>query len=158
MRRIPLRDRHGKVRRYAFVDDEDYEYLMQWRWHLNTYGYAVRNQYLGGGSKNSKSENIAMHRLLNKTPHGFDTDHYDRNPLHNWKSNLFTVTKSRNGMNRGKNKNNTSGHKGVTWHREGKKWMAQIVLNRKLIYLGLFNSVLDACRARKEAERIYHVL
>lgn len=43
MARIPLRDRHGEVRAFAIVDDADFEWLNQWRWHLDGEGYARRS-------------------------------------------------------------------------------------------------------------------
>jgi hypothetical protein len=47
---------------------------------------------------------------------------------------------------------NSSGYIGVNWHKSAKKWMAQIKVNRKNIYLGLFTNKEDAVEARKEAE------
>ena len=51
------------------------------------------------------------------------------------------------------NKNNTSGRKGVCYDKRKKKWMAQITINRKHIFLGYFNKIEDAIKAREEKER-----
>lgn len=45
------------------------------------------------------------------------TDHINQNPLDNRKANLRIVTNSKNLFNRGKNTNNTSGFKGVSWDK-----------------------------------------
>ena len=57
-----------------------------------------------------------------------------------------------NGMNQGIATNNTSGVTGVTWNSDRKKWMAQIKVKGKNIYLGLFVDFNNAAKARAEAE------
>jgi hypothetical protein len=47
---------------------------------------------------------------------------------------------------------NTTGIKGVVWHKSRKKWQAQIQINKKHMFLGRFDSFEDAIKARKEAE------
>ena len=131
--------------KFAIVDDEDFDALNQWKWWFTTRGYAVREE---------KRKLVFMHRLINKTPNGFDTDHINRNKLDNRQANLRTVTRSQNFMNINPRKNNTSGVKGVQRHAEG--WMARIKLNYKTIYLGYFKRFEDAVTARKNAELIYH--
>lgn len=49
-------------------------------------------------------------------------------------------------------KTNTSGVKGVTWNSKNNKWIAQITFRGKNHYLGSFESIEDAAKARKEAE------
>lgn len=48
--------------------------------------------------------------------------------------------------------NNTSGHTGVYWNGRRGKWSAEIRRGRKRTYLGSFENLEDAVRARKEAE------
>jgi hypothetical protein len=50
---------------------------------------------------------------------------------------------------------NTSGITGVTWHSQRGKWLAQIWVNGKKVHLGVFLSIDDAARARKDAEIKY---
>lgn len=52
-------------------------------------------------------------------------------------------------------KNNTSGHKGVTFDKARRKWVAQITVRRENIRLGRYDDIEDAIAAREEAERIY---
>ena len=90
MKTIPLTQ--GKV---AIVDDEDYTWLMQWKWH-SSYGYAMRRERTWSG----KQKGIFMHRVVNKTPLGLETDHINRNKLDNRKENLQSVTHQENTCNK----------------------------------------------------------
>jgi len=49
-------------------------------------------------------------------------------------------------------RDNTSGVRGVHWHRRAGKWMAQIRVDGKKYYLGLFKTIEEAAAARKAAE------
>ncbi len=82
-----------------------------------------------------------VHQLIFLYHHGYIPkiiDHIDRNPLNNNIENLREVTKSENGFNRGKNKNNTSKYKCVTYMKDKKKWKAYIKINGKQKHLGYF--------------------
>lgn len=47
---------------------------------------------------------------------------------------------------------NKSGYTGVGWKKQLNKWIARIMIDRKQIHLGVFDSLEDAIQARKEAE------
>jgi len=53
-------------------------------------------------------------------------------------------------------KGNTSGHKGVTYDKQRKKWRAYIGFKGKQISLGYFDNVEDAVKVREKAESKYH--
>lgn len=148
MKRIKLTQ--GK---FALVDNEDFEFLNQWNWHLSSEGYAARYQRLGFREYQTS---LFMHRILNKTPKGTITDHINRNRLDNRKKNLKTSNKSKNAINSKVRVDNTSGHKGVTWVERRKRWMAQIDVNTKHIGLGYFKEIKDAIIARRQAALKYH--
>lgn len=138
--------------KYALVDDEDFNYLNQWKWHLSQKGYVIRRRY----KTTNEFKNIWMHRLINKTPDGFDTDHINRNKLDNRKCNLRAVTHAENMRNQKKYKSNTSGVVGVHWQKEIDKWRVRISFDGKRISLGIYDSIEDAVLARKEAEKKYN--
>ena len=83
-------------------------------------------------------------------------DHINRDTLTNYLENLRVVTECINNTNRGIQINNTTGYKGVFWHKLAQKWMAQIKVNKRFIYLGLFNNIIDAARKVNQAYRIYY--
>jgi len=130
---------------YTLVDDNDFEWLNQWKWNYH-HGYVERN-------KNNKT--ISMHRLINNTPNGFETDHINRNKLDNRRINLRTVTLSQNRRNIGIKKNNTSSVKGAVWLKKNKKWLVRITTNKKVINLGLYSTLQGAWLARRWGERAY---
>lgn len=128
----------------AIVDDDMFDYLNQWRWrcqkHNKTF-YAVRLERLG-----KKQKAILMHRIILNVPDGFETDHRNHNGLDNRRENLRSCTHQQNGCNRQLQTHN-GGFKGVGWHKKSKKWMARIGFNRQRIYLGLFNTAIEAAKA-----------
>lgn len=134
----------------AIIDDEDYEKVRQYRWHVNHYGYAVCNKYVGG----YKSVAIYMHRLVNDTPDGLYTDHINHDKLDNRKENLRSCTNRQNRYNTPIRKDNTSGAKGVRWHQN--RWNARIFIDGKEKTLGSYDNRLDAARAYNEAAREHY--
>lgn len=145
-----------KENKYMLVDDEDFGWLRQWGWYFDG-SYAVRARYLGQANGKDKYKKIYLHREINKTPEGLETDHIDRNPLNNQRANLRTSTHRENTINRNKQKNNTSGCTGVIWDKINKSWQVRIKVDGKSIFLGRFNSMLDARNVRKRAEDKYFI-
>lgn len=133
----------------AKVDNVDYQYLNQWKWSLTSHGYALRM------TKEGKA--IYMHKLVNNTPDGFQTDHANGDRLDNRRENLRSCTISQNRMNsRIMSKYNTSGYRGVYWHKQHGKWNARIQVNKKGIHLGLFTDKIEAAKAYDIAAVEHH--
>ncbi len=142
----------GKV---AIVDDEDHFWLSMWVWCCHNGGYAVRNE------RCSKIRKIVlMHRVILERKLGHSNfeqvDHKDGDRLNNRKANLRVATNAQNMRNRGKNVNNTSGYKGVTWFKRDKNWTASIWVNGVRIHLGYFNCKIEAAKAYDIAAKKYH--
>lgn len=81
-------------------------------------------------------------------------DHKDRNRQNDIFSNLRLATVLQNTVNANKRKDNTSGYKGVSFHKQTKKWTANIRINNRPVYLGTFDSAKKAhsVYARKAKE------
>jgi len=142
-RKIPLT--RGK---FAIVDPEDYYQLSRYKWHTEKTSstfYASR----GCSKRHRKSGFIRfMHRYIIKAPRNMCVDHINHNGLDNRKANLRLATSAQNSRNRKKNTTKTtSKYKGVFWSKKRKKWLAQIVLNKKQSYLGLFEDETEAAKA-----------
>jgi hypothetical protein len=67
-------------------------------------------------------------------------DHINGDPTDNRWKNLRPATPSQNLGNSRHRRNNTSGFKGVYWHRPTGEWRARIMINRRNIHLGLFDT------------------
>jgi len=134
---------------FALVDEEDYGKLSEWGWtYHKSSGYALRYSQ------------ITMHRqimnLLNISPKEIQVDHINHNKLDNRKVNLRTVSRQQNRFNLSKYKNNTSGFKGVSWHRNHQHWVARIQVDNRPIAIGSYNDKIQAAKAYDEAAKFYH--
>lgn len=131
---------------FTFVDNEDYERLVQWNWYAAKSGkkfYAARK--LRGGVK------IYLHRFLMSEPEKKEIDHINGNSLDNQRKNLRICTALENRANSKKYSNNTSGFKGVGRFFRDKRWRAYIQINGKCIHLGLFKNKISAAKAYNKA-------
>jgi HNH endonuclease len=86
-------------------------------------------------------------------------DHINGDTLDNRRSNLRVCDNSANQHNRGLQRNNRSGVKGVRrLGRKKKPWVASIRIRGRNIYLGTFATIEQAERARRDAEVQYGVV
>jgi hypothetical protein len=69
------------------------------------------------------------------------------------RENLRAATSTQNHANTTKRRNNSSGFKGVFWHRRLSKWFAQITCNGKQRHLGCFADKESAADAYARAAR-----
>lgn len=127
------------------IDNDDFNLLKNHSWYTTSRGYAA-------ASVNGVC--IYMHRLL-MSPEKYQVDHINRNKLDNRKKNLRIVTNQENHFNKTENRNNTSGKAGVYHHSQCDRWCAQITVNGKTIYGGLFKEFSKAVEARETLELKY---
>lgn len=109
------------------VDDDDFEWLNEYIWWLDNRGYAMT-----AIKHNGKWKNQLMHRMImDVNDRWMLVDHINGNPSDNRRSNLRLCTNAENMRNRGATKNNTSGVKGLHYHKQCNLWQARIRLNGK---------------------------
>lgn len=139
---------------FAEVDDADFDWLNQFRWR------AERNKRTGKTyatrhiSPKIERHTIYMHREIMGLPKGDPRkiDHRKvEETLNNQRSNLRICSNSQNMMNGGKRSNNTTGFKGVSFHKRTKKYMAKIVVFYKAHHLGYYTSPAEAHLAYQKA-------
>jgi hypothetical protein len=98
-----------------------------------------------------------VHRLVFLYHHGYmptQVDHIDGNRMNNRIENLREATSSQNNQNR--KATSSSGLKGVVWHKQSKKWVASICVNRKSVHLGSFISIEEAALVANKARQLAH--
>ncbi len=144
---------------FAIVDAADYDWLSQWKWFAS-WCSSTKSFYAARNSSPVKGKHhwTPMHRLILGLERGnkMQGDHISRDTLDNRRSNLRVATISQNQMNRPRQRNNTTGFKGVSFHKHSGKYQAHIRLNHKLIYLGLFPNAELSHEAYKVATVKYH--
>ena len=86
-----------------------------------------------------------------------EIDHINQDKDDNRWVNLRAATHSENNINTPLiMANNTSGYRGVSWHSQRSKWLAQIAKNGRHYHLGLFETKEDAYEAYKAAATYLH--
>ena len=141
MREIPLTQ--GRV---ALVDDEDYDWLSQWRWQFlsGRPGYATRNEH-----------RVFMHRAIMQAAEDELIGHRNGNTLDNRRANLYRASRSDLGSRQRIRTGGLSRYKGVTWDRANGRWRAMIQVQAKRIHLGYFGDEVAAARAY-DAAALHH--
>jgi hypothetical protein len=139
--------RNGGV---TLVDDEDLEWLAQYRW----FGYEMksRRRY---AMTDIHGERIYIHRLIMDAPVGLEVDHKNGDSLDNRRSNLRVVTHQVNMRNR-------HGGLGASGVRNvfPVRGRYQVALHPKsgAIYIGMFDTLDDAKAAAEQARATYYAV
>lgn len=138
----------------TLVDDENYQELSKHKWFalVNNSGYYAM-RFTGPRGRQIA---VYMHRVIMSAPDELVVDHINGNPLDNRKENLRLCTKSQNGFNRGFQKNNTSGYKGVYYLKDTGRWKAMITAEGKNYNLGCFQTPNEAYEAYCAAAKQLH--
>lgn len=148
----------------ALVDDEDFDYLNQWKWNAHRRGekytyYAVRTCYQNG-KKTLRMHNVLASKYINDYE---ELDHIDRNGLNNCKNNLRICTRGENIHNtRNRGKYAKGVDKTITKYKskngviEYIKYRARINVKGKSISLGYFKTEDEAYNAYLEASKKYY--
>ena len=104
--------------------------------------------------KSYKAHRVAWLYVYGNFP-GNKIDHQNGIKDDNKISKLKDVSHTENMKNHPVHKNSKSGFIGVSWHKKTGKWQADISVNKKTIYLGIFSNISDAVKVRIDAEAKY---
>lgn len=133
----------------ALVDDADFERVSAHKWCAN------RNRHTVYAYRKDSRRTVYMHRFVcGVIDPKVKVDHEDHNGLNCQRYNLRVATNAQNNMNQKKRSDGLSSKfKGVCWHKRYGKFQADIRLNGKSKFLGMFVSELDAALAYDAAAR-----
>lgn len=124
----------------ALVDDEDAEWLSQWKWHAvktKSGFYAARAVRTSG-----KKKVIYMHRVICDPPIGMLADHANNDTLDNRRRNLRPSSHRQNNQNRRVSASSAIGLKGV--RKNGRRFMAKIGSEGRVYHLGIYDTAEQA--------------
>ena len=105
--------------------------------------------------KRYRAQRLAVLHMTGEWPKDV-VDHKNRVRSDNRWGNLEDSNPSKNAMNSGVFSTNTSGVRGVCWHRRTGKWHAKIDVRGKRVHLGYFDTLEEATAARQDAEERFH--
>jgi hypothetical protein len=124
----------------VLVDDEDFDRVSNYRWHVASDGYVGRT-YRANGKINTEY----LHQIV--LPGCAKVDHQNGQKLDNQKRNLRPVTDGQNQANTLKWAGPRSSHfRGVHWNKQVKKWQVRFGKNPRR-HIGLFEDEKAAARA-----------
>ncbi len=160
MKLIKLYGKLSDENSYAMVDDDDYDYLMQWKWNVrknNRNSYATRHEW-----HNGQAFHINMHKVVIDAKKGTIVDHVDRNGFNNQKKNLRLATHSQNMANRRVKEGGTSSYMGVRkktikrLNHVYETYLAQIQKDKKFYHIGSFKTEVEAAIAYDKKAKELH--
>lgn len=135
--------------------------VLYWRWRVNN---RVPKTLEAGAQRNSSGylgvrvhgRLYQVHRVVMLMCYGFygeglEVDHINHVKNDNRLFNLRFVTRSENSKNQSVSIRNTTGVTGVYFSKARKKYVAQIRVNYKPIFLGNYDTLEEAAAARAEA-------
>lgn len=125
----------------TIVSREDTD-LADQKWYAVRHG---KNHYYAARMAGKPRRQIHMHRVIlermigRTLEPGEYVDHINGDGMDNRRSNLRIVNKAQNAQNSRRFSSNTSGYKGVYWHKRKEQWAASIRVGGKRKHLGYYN-------------------
>jgi hypothetical protein len=157
---LPITGRRGDRRvlaGWALVLDDEFTrtVLVAQSWCFDHKGYPYRMV-----TREGRHETVWLHQAVYRhyfgpVPAGLEIDHIDRDPGNNLPMNLRAVSRSINVANGKRRRDNTTGFRGVCWHKPSKSWRGEIQVRGRRISLGYHATARKAADAVNEAYRRY---
>ncbi len=136
--------------RFIKIDRRDEKLFRSYNWFWSGRGLTHVHGFPKGGPVSVRDY---LARIIMNAPKGMVVDHVNGDPSDNRRINLRVCTIQQNRMNEKKRPGKTSKYKGVHFHRLRNKYVAQIKVNKKKSYLGIFKSEKEAALVYDDAAK-----
>lgn len=134
-----------------YIDNDDLQKALSYTWCVKN---KKSNDYRLVSLTDGKMK--FLHRIIMNVDNSkLLVDHINHNQYDNRKNNLRLCNIKENCRNTSLSKNNTTGVNGVSQMKNG-KYRAYINVDKKQIYLGVFNTITEAKKARDDASVKYY--
>lgn len=140
-----IRTTNGTV---CLIDDVDFPHLSLYKWYRTVHSI-VRSVHAYG-----KSTTINMPRTIMYVPDDMEIDHINGDWSDNRRCNLRVCTHEQNMRNRGPDRANRSGYRGI--HKQGNRYNAYIGVMGLQIHLGSFFTLGEALDEWNRAAQLHH--
>ena len=142
-----LISKHDTILKVLF-DNEDIERIQNYKW-IAKYDKTINNYYIHAWTREGRNrKRISIHRYITNCGKDLQVDHINRNTLDNRKDNLRVCTLQENLQNKGRYKNNKSGHKYICFHKPHNRYVVEIKINGKAKYIGSNKDLQKAIQIR----------
>lgn len=154
--KILLYNKKQEVIGEAIIDKEDVSRISYYKWRLSK-GGTERSKCNGVVTGNGKETYTnSLHRHIMDCPNNMYVDHINGNRLDNRKCNLRICTNQENNFNAIARNNNTSGYKGVWFDKTRNKWVSEIKISGRKIFIGRYEDIKEAAFTRLYTETLLH--
>lgn len=143
----------------AKIDVQDVALVADKNWCASQQGnrnYAYTSKRVVCSDGIVRYRKLALHRFLMTPEYHLHIDHVNGNGLDCRRYNMRLATPSQNACNQRISSRNTSGFKGVLFHKPKKRWVAYIAFKCKSYHLGYFDTATDAHEAYVKASSMLH--
>lgn len=154
--KILLYNKKQEVIGEAIIDKEDISRVSCYKWRLSK-GGTERSKCAGVITGNGKDTYTnSLHRHIMNCSDNMYVDHINGNRLDNRKCNLRICTNQENNFNTVKRNTNTSEYKGVWFDKTRNKWVSEIKISGRKIFIGRYEDIKEAAFTRLYAESLLH--
>ena len=119
-------------------------------------GYLIVGLRKNKIAKTHNVHQLVAHEWVDNPEEKRCVDHIDGNKVNNHLENLRWATHAENSRNMKKHTDGSSVYKGVSLHKQSKKWVAQIQINGKPKHLGLFANEREAAEVYNAAALVHY--
>lgn len=136
----------------VIIDDELAPLILARKWHICD---RKRGIYFATSIlfPDGKWRDVKLHRFVMECPPGLLVDHRNGNHLDCQRHNLRVCTTAQNTQNEPMLKTNTTGYRGVSFHKRMNKYRACIKFNNRYIHLGYFEKPEEAAEKYEKAAK-----